>query len=130
MSGTTCRPNSMQFLPIRTPIAPRRARHFFSKQTGKNCKEAFFTRFPGFRLSPPLPSATRLRGPFQSGVGWWARTLVDRQSKMYNKMIEAAKKNGSDSLFGASLNAFCLFFRCHFKRFCLIFRCHFGTLFV
>ena len=58
--------------------APWTARHLLAKKAGefyevklvgKNCMDAISTRFPGFRLSPPLPMATRLRGPFQSGLG-------------------------------------------------------------
>ena len=67
----------MQFLPIRTPIAPRvhavqlpagrvislhnGVASFRRKLVGRNCMDAISTRFPGFRLSPPLPNGNAFR---------------------------------------------------------------------
>ena len=71
------RENPCNFYPSQTRSATdgalnvsRTAGEFYEvKLTGRNCMDANSTRFPGFRHSPPLPLATRLRGPFQSGLG-------------------------------------------------------------
>ena len=42
----------------------------FGKLMGKNCMEAIFPRFPGFRGALPAPLLRNpLCGPLQSGVG-------------------------------------------------------------
>ena len=48
---------------------------FRRKLTGKNCKEAIFTRFPGFRYRSSLLTSLRWPAPppFQSGLGLWVK---------------------------------------------------------
>jgi hypothetical protein len=74
----------MQFLPARNRGAPWKARHLFAKKilqvsAGNLWVEIAWMQFlpafqgSGFRLHCLRQPACG--GPFQSGLGWWARTL-------------------------------------------------------
>ena len=52
------------------------------KLAGKNCMEAIFTRFPGFRLRSI--ASQRLTPPFQSGVGFISSKAAQKKRRGKN----------------------------------------------
>ena len=58
---------------VRQIFAERTGQFSNGKLTGKNCMEAIFTRFRLHCLA-----ATRLRGPLQSGVGFFLFSLKQK----------------------------------------------------
>ena len=93
------------------------------KLAGKNCMEAIFTRFPGFRLrSIAYGNGNGLQAtlpPFQSGVGfisskaaqkktsWKKLFIVGKRSGIYYRCISLLILTVYDSVFGSQ--TFCRF---------------------
>jgi len=74
---------SAAFYPAKQ-AAPRTARHLSAEKTGKFSPENLRDKMPSVAFYPAFQgSGFRLHclrqpacgGPFQSGLGWWARTL-------------------------------------------------------